>query len=122
MKVKLIDPEQRETWQHPEDAGFSIEYRAYAGPTLSTDIHEVARQYINYGITKVIQDGEAVNEPRLGWATILPSDIQTILFINISQLSKLTPEEVQDLQLPPGSQPTETITIVNDADGVDGDA
>ena len=122
MKVKLIDPGQRETWQHPEDEGFSVEYRAYAGPTLSTDIHEVARQYINYGITKVIQDGEAVNEPRDGWSTILPSDIQTILFINISQLSKLTPEEVQDLQLPPGSQPTEMITIVNDADGVDGSA
>ena len=120
MKVKLIDPEQRETWQHPEDAGFSVEYRAYAGPTLSTDIQVVARQYINYGITNVIQDGEAVNEPQAGWTSILPSDIQTILFIEISKLSKLTPEEVQDLQSPPGSQPTEITTIVNDADGVDG--
>jgi hypothetical protein len=122
VKVKLLDPEQRETWQHPEDPGFSIEYRAYAGVTLTTDINIVARQYINFGITKVIMNGEAVIEPRGGWSTTLPSDIQTIMFVKISQLSKLTPEEVQDLPSPLGSASTEKNTTATDANGEDGSA
>jgi len=109
--IKLIDPEQRETWIHPEDPGFVVEYRAYAGPTLTTDINVVARLYINFGVTKVTQDGKAVIEPKTGWSATLPSDIQTILFIEISRLSKLTPEEAQDLPTPPGSVPTAKPTI-----------
>lgn len=117
MKVKLIDPEQREVWQHPEDPDFSVEYRAYAGATLTTDVHKVARKYIDYGVTKVIQDGNEVIEPRGGWASVLPSDIQTILFIKISRLSKLTPEESQDLTQPLGSASTPKPTIVKTASG-----
>ena len=112
MIVKLIDPEQRETWIHPEDPGFVVEYRAYAAPTLTTDINVVSRLYINYGVTSVTHGGKAVIEPKTGWSATLPSDIQTILFILISQLSKLTPEEVQDLPTPPGSVPTEKPTVV----------
>lgn len=122
MKVKLIDPEQREVWQHPEDPDFSVEYRAYAGATLTTDVHKVARKYIDYGVTKVIQDGNEVIEPRGGWASVLPSDIQTILFIEISRLSKLTPEEEQDSPTPLGSEPTETSTNAKGASGKDGSA
>jgi len=122
MKVKLIDPEQRGTWQHPEDDSFSVEYRAYAGATLTTDVHEVARKYIDYGVTKVIQDNKAVIEPRGGWSSVLPSDIQTILFIEISQLSKLTPEEEQDLPQPLGSVSTLTCIDAENASGNTGGA
>ena len=112
MKVKLIDPEQREVWVHPEDPGFEVEYRAFAGATLTTDINVVARLYINRGVTKVTQDGKVVIEPKTGWSATLPSDIQTNLFILISQLSKLSPEEEQDLPTPPGSASTGKPTVV----------
>lgn len=105
---KLIDPEQRERWVHPEDPDFVVTYRAFAGPTLSTDIDVIARAYIDYGVMSV-QNGKMskggkkmVKQPKGGWSSILPADIQTVLFVEISKISRLTPDEVQDLPLPPG--------------------
>ena len=120
--IKLIDPSQRETWVHPEDESFVVEYRAYAGPMLTADIAEIAREYVNYGVTKVTNGGEDVPKPDTGWASILPADIQTPLFVAITRLSKLTPEEEEDLPLPPGSVSTEKSTIVTDAGGITGGA
>ena len=94
--VKLIDPEARYTWVHPEDDGFEIEYRAVAFPTMTTDLFILGEKYVNDGITQVKQDGEYVVKPAGGWSAILPSDIQTVMVAQIRRVSVLMEDEEQD--------------------------
>jgi len=93
--MKLIDPKQRETWQHPEDEEFSVVIRPVALPTMTQDLFELGKRYLEAGIVEV-RNPDPVPKPVEGWTAILPSDIQTVLFVEIQNLSHLTEDERRD--------------------------
>ena len=95
MAIKLIDPTQVETWVHPEDEEFQVDYRAVAIPTMSTDLFVLGKKYIDEGVVAV-RNPEAVAKPAAGWSSIIPGDIQTALFVEIQALSRLTESEERD--------------------------
>ena len=123
MKVKLIDPDAKpEVWIHPEDPGFVVEYKAVCEPALTTDEYKYAKRKIDKGVVSVTNGGKAVIEPKTGWSSTIPPAIQTVLFIEISRISNLSPEEKQDLPSQPGSASTGKNTTAKDAGGKDGSA
>lgn len=95
MAVKLIDPEQREVWTHPEDPDFTVTIRPVAIPTMTVDLFILGEKYIESGVVSV-SNPEPVAKPVGGWCSILPGDIQTALFVEIQGLSKLSESEEQD--------------------------
>ena len=121
--MKQVDPKHTEEWVHPEDSGFIVKYRAFVGVLFSQDSDVVTRQYINYGVVSVTDNGEEWNvPPGYKWSDIIPTEIQSPVCAAIFALTKLTQREVSDLPLPPGSASTEITTTVSDAGGKDGDA
>jgi len=94
-RVKLVDPDARHTWQHPQDETFSVIIRPVAIPTMSTDIFVLGQRYIDAGVVEVLNP-EPVRKPSGGWTSILPGDVQTALFIEIQTLSNLTEGERRD--------------------------
>jgi len=96
MAIKLIDPNQREIWTHPEDEDFKVEYRAVAIPTMTGDLFVLGKKYLEAGITRV-WNPDPVSKPSVGgWCSILPSDVQTSVFVAVQALSTLTESEEQD--------------------------
>jgi len=97
--LKLIDPKVSSAWIHPEHPEFVVTYRPVAIPTMSQDEFKIGKAYIDRGVVGVTNDGEAIPEPTGGWggpATILTSDVQTVLFGLIWSISHLTEDERQD--------------------------
>lgn len=118
---KLIDPKQREEWVSPDEE-WRVEYRPYTGVILTDDVHEIARQYIRHGVTRVWYAGELVKKPPEGWDMVLPTDVQTVVFTLIMKITVLDDGERQDSQLPPGSASTDVTGAATSAGGADGDA
>ena len=117
--IKLLDPEQRFTWEHPADPDFKVEYKAYASPLFTTDLYEIARLYVNGAVTKVFNPDE-VPKPAGGWTSILPSDVQSALFVAISEVSVLNQNEELDSPSPPGSASMDVTMTAGIAGGADG--
>ena len=118
--LKLIDPEARYTWTHPEDDSVVFTYKALAGPLLNPDI---AESYLNGCITRaegvVLPDGSTVweGEPPINWAAVLPVDVASALFIKIANITQLTDDEAKNSPSPLGLQSSEKPGIAADASG-----
>ncbi|MCK5020891.1 MAG: hypothetical protein KAS32_27975 [Candidatus Peribacteraceae bacterium] len=101
--MKQIDPKHTEKWIHPEEPEFIVEYRAFVGVLYSQDMEVITRQYINYGVVSVTDNGEEWKVPTgYTWSDIIPTQIQSPVCEEIYQLTKLSQQEVEDLPLPLG--------------------
>lgn len=115
--LKTFNPKLTMEWSPDGETVF--EYRAYAGPLIppTTDsdaaIRYVVKQYLSYGIVSVTnielpisdKDGNLnmvefpkwTGKPVMDWTAILPTDIQTNLWVLISKATTLNKSEERDL-------------------------
>lgn len=115
--LKLIDPAARYTWEHPTVPGVRFVFRALAGPTLDRDI---ARRYLDACIVEAFRvDIPGVGPvehwtleagPPVEWSRVLPADVANALFLAITRVSVLLPEDDLDSRSPSGQPMPETPT------------
>ena len=109
MSLKLIDPDTRYTWVHPEDDTVVFTYKALAGAITSVNL---GKAYLNNCITKVegvILPGCDIpsvweGKPAIDWQETLPADVATAVFLAIAGVSNLSGDESKNSPSPLGSE------------------